>query len=202
MEEIVCPECGSTKINLNGHIHNGKQNHVCKVCGKEFVLNPQNKIVPEETKDLIRKMLLERMPLRGICRVTGVNLPWLLSFIVKEYNEVPEDLGVKMNLIEEKDSVIIGSLEAEADEMWSFVKRKEDKYWVWIAIDVKTRQVIAFYVGDRTRESAVKLWERMPKKYKQHTIFYTDDWDAYKEVIPKDQHVVCSKGSGKTNIIG
>ncbi|CEG13814.1 transposase (fragment) [groundwater metagenome] len=70
-----------------------------------------------------------------------------------------------------------------------------------IAIDVKTRQVIAFYAGDRTRENAIKLWERIPKKYKQHTIFYTEDWDAYKEVIPKDQHVVCSKDSGKTNII-
>ncbi len=105
-------------------------------------------------------MLLERMPLRGICRVAEVSLPWLLSFIVEEYNEVPEDLGVKMDLIEEKDDVIVGSLEAEADEMWSFMKRKEDKYCVWIAIDVKTRQIIAFYVGDRTRESEVKLWER------------------------------------------
>ncbi len=164
MESIVCPECGSGNIKLNGHIHNGKQNYRCKVCGREFVLNPQNKIVPEETKDLIRKMLLERVPLRGICRVTEVSLPWLLSFIVEEYNKVPEDLGVNMDFIEEKDGVIVGSLEVEADEMWSFVKRKENKYWVWIAIDVKTKRVIAFYVGDRTRESAVKLWERIPEK--------------------------------------
>jgi len=86
--------------------------------------------------------------------------------------------------------------------MWSFVKRKENKQWIWIAIDAKTRQVIAFHIGDRTRESAIKLWEKVPEQHKQNSIYYTDDWDAYKEVIPKDRHVICSKNSGgTTNII-
>jgi hypothetical protein len=45
-------------------------------------------------------------------------------------------------------------LEAEADEMWSFVVSKENKQWIWIALDGATRQVIAFYVGDRSASSA------------------------------------------------
>ncbi|CEG13585.1 hypothetical protein MSIBF_A4220004 [groundwater metagenome] len=32
-------------------------------------------------------------------------------------------------------------------------------------------------------------------------VFYTDDWDAYKGVIPEKQHIVADKKSGKTNII-
>ena len=45
-------------------------------------------------------------------------------------------------------------LEAEADEMWSFVQKKANKQWIWLAMDATTRQIIAFHVGDRSRESA------------------------------------------------
>ena len=72
---------------------------------------------------------------------------------------------------------------------------------MWIAIDVETRQVIAFYVGDRSRNSARKLWQRVPLVYRQQANFDTDDWEAYKGVIPEAQHRVCAKGSGHTNII-
>lgn len=32
-------------------------------------------------------------------------------------------------------------------------------------------------------------------------MFSTDLWDAYKKVIPLDQHILCPKGSGLTNTI-
>jgi insertion element IS1 protein InsB len=85
--------------------------------------------------------------------------------------------------------------------MWSFVGRKQNKRWVWIAIDVESKQIIAFYVGDRSRKSARKLWDRIPPVYRQQASFDTDDWEAYKRVIPASQHRVCAKGSGRTNII-
>jgi insertion element IS1 protein InsB len=34
------------------------------------------------------------------------------------------------------------------------VKKKDNKRWIWIAMDAKTRQVMAFHVGDRSRRSA------------------------------------------------
>jgi IS1 transposase len=39
------------------------------------------------------------------------------------------------------------------DKMWSFVGKQANKQWIWIAMDAKTRQVIAFHVGDRRGES-------------------------------------------------
>jgi len=42
-----CPECGSNNYKKNGHTHNGKQNHQCKDCGREFVLNPEKEIISE-----------------------------------------------------------------------------------------------------------------------------------------------------------
>ncbi len=56
----------------------------------------KKKVVSEEIRSLIKKLLLERIALRGVCRVTGVSLPWLLGFIAKEYKQVPEDLGIKI----------------------------------------------------------------------------------------------------------
>ena len=41
--------------------------------------------------------------------------------------------------------VVLRRLEAEADEMWSFVQKKANKQWIWIAMDRTTRQIIAFH---------------------------------------------------------
>jgi len=189
---------------LNGKTYYGKQNHQCKICGRQFVLNSKQKIITDEEKAKTKKLLLERISLLGICRVMDVSLTWLLTFIIDLYSQTPDDIGVKIYEGEQKEGVMIRALEdmeTEADEMWSFVGSKKNKQWIWIAIDAKTRQIIAFHVGDRSRSSAEELWKKVPDVYKRNSVFYTDDWDAYKGVIPEKQHVVADKKSGKTNII-
>jgi len=198
MNNICCPHCGLSHIKLNGHTHYRKQNHQCLECGRQFVADSQR--ITEEDRAMIRRLLLERLSLLGICRVMSVSLRWLLSFIAELYDALPDDLNVQ--LPKKFDSrVKLLRLQAEADEMWSFVARKQNKQWVWIAIDVGTRQVIAFHVGDRSRKSARKLWNRIPAVYRQQASFDTDDWEAYKGVIPEAQHRVCTKGTGHTNVI-
>lgn len=198
-ERTCCPACGSSSYKKNGHIHNGKQNHQCNQCGKQFVLCPTKKEIPESTKDLIKKSLLEKTPLRGICRVFNVSLVWLLHFISPLYESLPDDL----NFISygEEHSVFIHRIEAEVDEMWSFVGEKTNKQWIWIALDGATRQVIAFYVGDRSREAAKELWHRIDKSYRESATFYTDLYESYVGVIPHERHHRVTKDSGKTNHI-
>lgn len=79
----------------NGHIHNGKQNHKCKDCGKQFVEDPQNKIISQETKELIDKLLLEKLPLAGIARVAEVSEPWLQGYVNQKYEAVPKQVESK-----------------------------------------------------------------------------------------------------------
>jgi len=190
---LRCPSCNSTRTKKNGHIHNGKQNHRCKKCGRQFVQNPTQKLIPEKDRERIRKLLLERLSLLGICRVMSVSLRWLLGFIVSEYEQLPDDLNYSGSM--ETDKLFIWSIESEVDEMWSFVGKKKNKQWIWIAMDARSRQIIAFHVGDRSGESARKLWESIPKNYRDKATFYTDDWQAYKGVIPKERHRVV-KGKG------
>src|SRR5262245_41195746 len=68
-------------------------------------------------------------------------------------------------------------------------------------MDAKTRQVIAFHVGDRSRKSAKRLWAKIPHAYRQHAMFYTDQYVVYERVIPAAQHRAISKLACQTNHI-
>lgn len=89
---INCPSCQSSHIKLNGHIHTGKQNHYCKDCGRQFVLQSTQKIVCTETKSLIDKLLLEKISLAGIARVSEVSEQWLQTYLSNLYASCPDDL--------------------------------------------------------------------------------------------------------------
>jgi transposase-like protein len=45
---LDCPSCGSEKIVKNGKIDNGKQNHKCRDCRRQFGQEPQNKIISQK----------------------------------------------------------------------------------------------------------------------------------------------------------
>ncbi len=195
----VCPRCESDKFKKNGHIHNGKQNHQCKDCGRQFVDCFEQYMVSDETRGLIERLLLERLSLRGICRAVGVELKWLLGFIVTTFEALPDHLNVQP--ISCNQDVMIQRLEVEADEMASFVQKKANKQLIWLAMDAKTRQIIGFYVGDRSRKSFKKLWAKIPLAYRQHATFYTDQYVVYKGVIPAAQHQPIGKLARKTNHI-
>ena len=79
----------------NGKIHNGKQNHKCRECGRQFVLDPQNQPISDATKRLIDKLLLEKIPLAGIARVAEVSESWLQEYVNKKYESTPRQVTVK-----------------------------------------------------------------------------------------------------------
>lgn len=54
---IACPPCHSLVARKNGTTANGKQKFQCISCLKQFVEDPQNKIIPQDTKERIRRSL-------------------------------------------------------------------------------------------------------------------------------------------------
>jgi insertion element IS1 protein InsB len=195
----VCPRCQSPKHKKNGHIHNGKQNHQCHDCGRQFVDYFEQHLVSADTRALIERLLVERLSLRGICRAMGATLKWLLGFLVECFEALPDHLHVQP--ITCHGNIMLRRLEVEADEMASFVQKKAHKQWIWIAMDATSRQVIAFHVGDRSRRSAKRLWAKIPEAYRQHATFYTDQYVVYEGVIPAAQHRAISKLARTTNHI-
>lgn len=81
--------------------------------------------------------------------------------------------------------------------MWSFVARRKNKRWVWLAQCRRTRQIIAYAIGDRSEATCALLWSRIPKAYKKG-VLYTDFWSAYANVLPQKRHRATGKGDGQT----
>lgn len=67
-----CPKCTSTLTVKNGRIHNGKQRFRCQDCGRQFVEQPSKKVIDSAVRELIDRLLLERISLDGIARSKGV----------------------------------------------------------------------------------------------------------------------------------
>lgn len=54
----------------------------------------KKKMIGQETRDLIDKLLLERVSLAGITRVTGVSEQWLQTYVNALYKAVPKEVKV------------------------------------------------------------------------------------------------------------
>jgi len=85
----------------------------------------------------------------------------------------------------------------ELDELWSFVLRKSEKRWIWLALCRETRQVVAYAIGDRSATTCQQLWDRIPDFYRQG-LCYSDFWQAYQSVLPRAQHRAVGKETGHT----
>ena len=85
----------------------------------------------------------------------------------------------------------------ELDELWSYVLKKVNKRWIWMALCRQTRQVVAFVIGDRSTKTCRKLWRKVPKTFRRGHCF-TDFWKAYQVIIPSEQHTAVGKESGET----
>jgi IS1 family transposase len=188
-----CPNCRSYKCVKNGHTHYGKQRFRCQNCSRQFVNNPSRQPVSQEKRDLIDKLLKERLALAAIARVAEVSERWLQDYVNQKYYLTPKEAKIT-----EKKR---GSLILEIDEMWSFVGSKQNKVWIWLAIDSLTKEIVGVYFGDRDRAAARKLWNSLPPVYRQCATCYTDFWEAYQGILPTKRHKPGGKETGQTNHI-
>jgi len=75
----------------------------------------------------------------------------------------------------------------ELDELVSFVAEKFFKRWLWLAMCRRTRQIVAYAIGDRSETTAQKLWQSLPDSYRGCPM-YTDEYDVYPRIIQPQQH--------------
>jgi transposase-like protein len=90
-----CPHCFSAEIVKNGSNSVGTPKFLCKGCGRQFVEYPKKQPISQARKELIDRLLLERLSLAGIARVTGVSERWLQTYVNKKYECTPRQVEVK-----------------------------------------------------------------------------------------------------------
>jgi insertion element IS1 protein InsB len=144
-------------------------------------------------KDLVDRLLLEKIPLAGITRVCAVSEVWLQGYVNRKYEAVPQQVEISAKKK--------GHLTIQCDEMLSFVGHKGNKQWIWLALDVNTREIVGAYIGDRSEVGAQGLWDALPNVYRQCAVAYTDFWNAYALVFPAKRHQAVGKERGKTSYV-
>ena len=124
-------------------------------------------------------------------RTDDCSCPFDVPLVLSKADEV---------LLAHKDAALFSVIRLEADELCSFVQKKSNKKWLWLVMNTANRQIISFHVGNRGKEDAQQLLDKVPDFFKQKGTFFTDFWKAY-ELIEPEQHVQAGKETGLCNHI-
>ena len=129
------------------------------------------------------KVYQERSSMRGIERALGLSRQSFSRWLIAHIQALPPF----------RQSVLPAEAEdvLELDELWSFVQRKAQKRWLWVALNRRTRQIVAFVIGDRSAQTCRKLWQRIAYEYRQGCS-YSDFWQAYEQLVALgfDKHLI------------
>jgi insertion element IS1 protein InsB len=183
-----CRVCGSTNIVRNGTNCCGNAQYHCKDCKAYRVLEPKRKYSATE-KNTILKTYQERASLRGLERIFGVSRHTVCQWIRDKVQQLPP---LKDTLLPAQPDDVL-----ELDEAWSFVYKKEQKRWLWTAMCRRTRQIVAFVIGDHSKKTCLRLWRKIPESYK-HCLTFSDFWEAYQLIFPQETHHCVGKETGET----
>jgi len=85
---MICPKCQSTNISKNG-LKRGKQNHICKDCGRQFIDVYSPVGYPEEVKQHCVHLYLEGNGFRRLERLTGVCHNTVINWVKAAANNLP-----------------------------------------------------------------------------------------------------------------
>jgi len=70
---------------------------------------------------------------------------------------------------------------------------KKTKLWLIKALDRSSRRTIAWVLGGRGSATNKRLYNKV--KHLKDCVFYTDNWDAFAEILPPERHIVGKSGT-------
>ena len=85
----------------------------------------------------------------------------------------------------------------EYDEIWSFVLSKAQRIWIWIALCRRTKQVVAYHLGNRDKISFQAFYNKLPIEY-ANCLSTSDGLEVYK-VLKIYGHSMGKKKEGRTS---
>jgi transposase-like protein len=88
---MQCPSCKSDRINKNGR-KQGKQNHICLECKKQFIDSYNRRGYAQEIKKECLKMYEEGVKFREIERIKGVHHTTVINWAKQAKNNKNPDL--------------------------------------------------------------------------------------------------------------
>ncbi len=184
-----CPHCNSEDICKNGHDYEGAQKYHCHRCKRYGTLHAR-KGYREKEKELILRTYQERASMRGVKRIVGTARQTLARWIQEKAAKLPALEATW--LAAEPDDLL------ELDELWSFMRTRRNQRWLWVALCRRTRQIVAYFVGDRSADSYRAWRQRIPQSYRA-CCSCRDFWEAYQLAFDAATYRAVGKETGETD---
>src|SRR5437588_9252441 len=191
---MTCHNCQSQAVKI-GKDRKGNQRYLCRACRKSFSTPTEKPLggmyLPMDKALLCLHLLVEGNSVRSIERITGVEKKTILKLLVLAGEKCERLLDKKLRNLTVRD--------VQADEMWGYVGMKEktkkeqgsadptlgDAY-TFVAIERRTKLVIAWHLGRRTARDTVEFTEKMYKAVEGTTNRFqltTDGFTAYPDAV-------------------
>jgi insertion element IS1 protein InsB len=180
-----CRKCDQT-CHRHGKTK-GKQRWKCSQCGITQFRVYKRSVFTADRQTIIKRLNRENVGIRGMARLMGLSPTHIIRCILQ------------LALIVKRPDYYEYGQEYELDELWSYSEDKRNPQWVVWAINRRTRVVIDFVVGPRTKKTVNQLVSKLkklnPKKIR------TDEWRGYDDLFSDISAGVHQKGRRITNRI-
>lgn len=171
---MECKFCKG-KCQKAGRQKNGVQKLYCKACGKYQQSNYKYLAYKTSTTDMIPILVCESVSIRGIGRILRIGL----ATVIKRIKAFADSI--------QKPPVPVGKKEFEMDEVRTYIRNKENQYWIAYAINRESKKVIDFIVGKRSKRTLRIIVNTLLLSEVQK--IKTDKLNIYQALIPAHRHV-------------
>ena len=136
----ICPSCSSNYVIKNGFTANKNQQYICKSCKNSFIDFYTYKAYNHWVDKRIVQFTKEGLGIRSTARILKISTTTLLKRIIAIAKKIPSQPIFKYKTY-------------EVDEIRTFIKNKEKPIWIVYALERKTKQVVNFSIGRRTKRT-------------------------------------------------
>ena len=165
--QIKCPTCLSSNIKRNGIKVDGKQNHQCKDCKRQFI-GDHALSYPGCNSGINGKILhlmVRGSGVRDIAEVERISIGKVLRTLSESIYQIrPKQSHYEC---------------LEVDELWTFVGNKQNKQWLIYAYYRESGEILAYVWGKRDLATVQRLKARLKKLGVQYARIASDHWDSF-----------------------
>jgi insertion element IS1 protein InsB len=83
--------------------------------------------------------------------------------------------------------------ELEVDELWSYVKHKDNKVWLIYAICAETKEIAAYTFGKRNAATVKKLYKQILEAGIEVERFCFGNWKAFSQILQEENIAIGKK---------
>jgi insertion element IS1 protein InsB len=203
LEPICCPRCDEIEVIKHGKTAQGKQRYRCqqlKCTLSTFICDYSYAAYSLQVQQQIGEMAINGSGIRDTARVLGISSTTVINTLKKSLQLPAVNMAVLERLQPAQTIVRLclaedSNLEAEVDEMWSFMQSKRQPRWLWWAIDHASGEVLAYVLADRKDKAFIELKSLLEPF--GITQFYSDGWGAYDRHIAPELHTIGKRHTQK-----